>query len=506
MSSPPVQAPARRAQTASTGPEAATPVAFDWRILKPGHNCWRVAEAGRAALLVDAAEYYHNLYQALMQAQRSIIIVGWDFDGRMTLCPDGGPERSRALGPLLRSLVEERPALEVRILVWSHAVVIAHSDPKALLLGDAWQEHPRIHLRLDTRHPINASHHQKIVVIDDAVAFTGGIDLTIRRWDTSSHQARHDCRTAPDGISYGPVHDLQMAVDGEAARAVCDHARWRWQTAVGEALAPLEPSSRCWPDDLESDFTNVPIAIARTAPDWRRTGPIREVANLVTEGIAAAEHTIYIETQYLSSVLVSNALAERLSQRDGPEIVLVISPFSKGVFERYVFGNNRDRIIRKLSRLPGANRLRFYYPVVPGPDGDCPVLVHAKLLIIDDVLLRVGSGNATNRSMGLDTEFDLAIEATDEGMKRTIAGVRSRLLAEHLDATPEEIADATAAKGSLIAAIEAHNPSSRGLRQFDPGTGPTRPVLGSAIIDASGPWDPLWFLRRIPTRTAGTGS
>jgi phosphatidylserine/phosphatidylglycerophosphate/cardiolipin synthase-like enzyme len=464
-----------------------------------------VAEAGRAAVLVDAAEYYHNLYQALMQAQRSIIIVGWDFDGRMTLCPDGGPERSRALGRLLRSLVEQRPALQVRILVWSHAVIIAHSNPKALLFGEAWQEHPRIHLRLDTRHPINASHHQKIVVIDDAVAFTGGIDLTIRRWDASSHQARHDCRVAPDGTSYGPVHDLQMAVDGEAARAISDHARRRWQAAVGEALAPLGPSPSCWPDDLQSDFANVPIAIARTAPDWRRPGPIREVANLVTEAIAAAEHTIYMETQYLSSVLVSNALADRLQQRNGPDIVLVISPFPKGVFERYVFGNNRDRIIRKLSRLPGAHRIRFYYPVVPGHDGDCPVLVHAKLMIIDDVLMRVGSGNATNRSMGLDTEFDLAIEASDEAMKRTIAGVRSRLLAEHLDASPDEIAEATAAKGSLIAAIEAHNHTSRGLRPFDPGAGPTRPVLGSAIFDAPGPWDPLWFLRRKRNSTAGAG-
>ena len=478
-----------------------------WRILKPGHNCWRVAEARRAAVLVDAADYYRHLHSALCRAQRSITILGWDFDGRIKLCPNRGPEDARELGPFLRDLVADRPELEGRILVWSVAVLHAPGDPKGLLVGDPWQEHPRIHLHLDTKHPFYASHHQKVVVIDDAVAFAGGIDLTVKRWDTSSHQAENACRVTPDGEVYEPVHDLQMVVEGEAAKDLSELARRRWQVARGEALPQIEPGSGGWPDDLAPDFTDVPVAISRTAPGWGHTTPVGEQAFLTADAIAAARRSIYVEAQYLSSRLVRDALAKRLAQRDGPEIVMVVTPFSHGFFESKVLGANRDRIMRRLGRLPGAHRLRFCYPVVPparpGAE-DCQVLIHAKVMIVDDDLLRVGSGNLSNRSMGLDTECDLVVEATDASMRRTIAGVRSRLLGEHLGVAPDRFAEALSAKGSLIAAIEALNGRSRALRPFEPGDGPTYPALGTRIVDPPRPWEPLWFLsrKRSPAVTA----
>jgi phosphatidylserine/phosphatidylglycerophosphate/cardiolipin synthase-like enzyme len=499
MSPPPVQAKTRKGQAGPAGVTrlgaragGAAPPA--WRILKPGHNCWRVATAGRAAVLVDGADYFRHLRSALCRAQRSIIILGWDFDGRIDLCPDREADGPQSLGQLLRALVEERPELEVRILVWSNAVVHGPGDSKALLLGDAWQEHPRIHLHLDTKHPIYASHHQKIVAIDDAVAFSGGMDLTIRRWDASSHQAEHACRIAPDGTSYEPVHDVQMAVDGDAARALAALAHMRWQVALGETLPSIEPTPDVWPADLKPDFTDTHVAIARTSPGWGDAQQVNELARLTADVIAAAERSIYMEAQYLSSKLVRDALAERLSQPHGPEIVMVITPFSRGYFERAIFGGNRDRIIRRLSRLPGAHRLRFFYPVVPGLDGDCQVLIHAKLMIIDDELLRVGSGNLSNRSMGLDTECDLAIEATDDSTRRTIAQLRARLVGEHLGVAPEQVTETLAAKDSLIAAIESLNHGPRGLRRFDPGPGPTGPAPGTRFIDPARPWEPLWFL------------
>jgi phosphatidylserine/phosphatidylglycerophosphate/cardiolipin synthase-like enzyme len=471
-----------------------------WRILKPGHNCWRVAKAPRAAVLVDAADYYRHLHSALCLAQRSITILGWDFDGRIKLCPERGMKDARELGLFLRDLVEDRPELEIRILVWSVAVLHAPGDPKGLLVGDAWQEHPRIHLHLDTKHPFYASHHQKVVIIDEAVAFAGGIDLTIQRWDASSHQAENACRVTPDGETYEPVHDLQMAVDGDAAQALGELARRRWQVALGETLPNLEPGTGGWPDDLEPDFTDVPVAISRTAPGWGGTPPVRELAHLTVDAIAAARRSIYMEAQYLSSTLVRNALARRLMQHDGPEIVMVVTPFSRGFFEKKVLGGNRDRIMRRLSRSSGAHRLRFYYPVVPpavpGAADDCQVLIHAKVMIVDDDLLRVGSGNLSNRSMGLDTECDLAIEATDEATRRTIAGVRARLVGEHLGVAPERVTEALAAKGSLIAAVEALNGGPRSLRRFEPGEGPTRLVPGTRIVDPARPWEPLWFLSR----------
>jgi phosphatidylserine/phosphatidylglycerophosphate/cardiolipin synthase-like enzyme len=114
-------------------------------------------------------------------------------------------------------------------------------------------------------------------------------------------------------------------------------------------------------------------------------------------------------------------------------------------------------------------------------------------MIIDDEVLRVGSANLANRSMGLDTECDLAIEASDEGQRRTIAGLRAQLLAEHLDCSPEEIATAIAEHGSLIRAIEGCNRSTRGLRPFTETDldGPTDPITGTGFLDPERPLELL---------------
>ena len=156
------------------------------RILEPSLNCWRIENASRATVLIDAAAYFACLERSLREARRSVLIVGWDFDGRIMLGRGAEVEGAQPLGPLLRSLVEARPDLEIRILVWSIAVLHAPSDSLPLLLGADWQEHARIQLRLDTEHPIYGAHHQKIVCIDDRLAFAGGIDLTVGRWDTTA--------------------------------------------------------------------------------------------------------------------------------------------------------------------------------------------------------------------------------------------------------------------------------------------------------------------------------
>ena len=71
--------------------------------------------------------------------------------------------------------------------------------------------------------------------------------------------------------------------------------------------------------------------------------------------------------------------------------------------------------------------------------------MHAKVLIVDDCLLKIGSSNLNNRSMGLDTECDLAVEAvpghaTDRAVAAEILGLRDALLGEHLGVPPDDIA------------------------------------------------------------------
>src|SRR6185437_9244660 len=114
------------------------------------------------------------------------------------------------------------------ILSWDFAMLYAFEREWLPVYKLDWRTHRRLHFRLDGRHPPGASHHQKVVVIDDAVAFVGGFDLAHRRWDMPAHRANEPRRVDPYGATYAPFHDVQLAVDAEAARALGDLARERW--------------------------------------------------------------------------------------------------------------------------------------------------------------------------------------------------------------------------------------------------------------------------------------
>jgi len=447
---------------------------------------------------VDGAQYFGRLEQALRGARHSITILGWDFDGRIRLSADQSPEVSPPLGQLLRQLVERNPALEVRILVWSMAVLHAPGAPGPLMFGADWQEHPRIHMKLDTHHPIYAAHHQKIVCIDDQLAFVGGMDLTVRRWDDQRHLAVSPVRLGPEGNHYRPVHDIQMLVDGEAARKLCELAHDRWLAATGAArpACPSVSDADLWPEGLAADFTDVPIAIARTMPEMSDQMGVEEAERLTLDALRAAKHSIYIEAQYLTARSVGRVLCEQLERPDGPQILALITYESRGLIERFVMANNRDRLIRHLVDADHYGRFGAYYPVVPNGDQDEPVHIHSKLLIVDDRFLRIGSSNFNNRSAGLDTECDLAIEATDPAMREGIRRIRNGLLAEHLGTSEAEIA-AVADEVGLLHGIERINRGRRGIRPFAAMTdnGPKGELFGTALLDPKRPYRLLRFLR-----------
>jgi phosphatidylserine/phosphatidylglycerophosphate/cardiolipin synthase-like enzyme len=457
-------------------------------VLSPGRNCGRVARAHRAAVLIDASDYFMRLEQALWQAEKSILIVGWDFDGRIRLCPDN--RACRPLGEFLLKLVERRPSLQIRILVWSGAVVHAPGDSMPLLFGADWLAHPRITLKLDQHHPLYASHHQKVVVIDDRLAFNGGIDLTIERWDTCCHSEQNQFRVRPDGAHYRPVHDVQMVVDGEAAAAVGDLARERWLIGTGEALHPESGAGDLWPATLIPDFSEVDVAVARTVPAWGQTQAVHEIARLTEDMIGSAHHAVYIESQYLTASNVRRLCTKMLDRRQGPDIVMLVKRTSPGMLERFAMGANRDRLIRHLRRADRHGRLRVYYAVGDGRECACEISVHSKVLIVDDRIIRIGSSNLANRSMGLDTECDLVIEAVNDEQRKKIGSIRGRLLSEHLGVAPKTVVDAISRTGSLIRAIDACNSNARCLRPF-PETdidGPTEPIATTGLMDPAKPW------------------
>jgi phospholipase D1/2 len=439
------------------------------RILAEGRNCWRIAQAQRAAFLIDGDAYFAAFVAAAEQAQESIFIIGWDVDSRVRLTSDGdGRMLPGELGHFLNALVSQRQRLHVYILNWDFSVLFALEREPLPMLKLGLRTHRRVHFRLDGNHPIGASHHQKIVVVDDAVAFVGGIDLAIRRWDRPDHCADDPRRVDPAGQPYPPVHDIQMAVDGQAAAALGELARERWRRATGQRIAAIhEGKSDPWPRLLTPDVEHVAVAISRTQPAYNGNAEVREVEALYLDAIAAARRFIYIEAQYLTSTVFGTALATRLAESGGPEVLLILPRDGAGWLEQSTMTVLRARLLRQLRSADHYGRLRVYYPAIPQL-GDSCINVHSKVLVVDDNLVRIGSSNLSNRSMGLDTECDLSIEAAgDLRIQRTIAHFRQQLLGEHLGVPAEQVAATVATKPSLIAAVESLRGAERGLEPLD---------------------------------------
>ena len=147
----------------------------------------------------------------------------------------------------------------------------------------------QISLCLDNIVPFGCSQHQKIIVVDNAVAFSGGLDLTIRRWDTTDHAPDNPDRVDPSGEPFKPFHDVQMMVDGDAARALAEIACERWSRAAACERPAARPSGDPWPDSVTPDFTDVDIGIARTQPCYDDQKEVREAEALFLDSIAAAQ-------------------------------------------------------------------------------------------------------------------------------------------------------------------------------------------------------------------------
>ena len=451
---------------------------------KPGDNCWRVAGATRVAFLIDGAAYFAAFREAVARARQSVLIIGWDIDSRIKLLRSENTEDLPVrLGEVLNQLAADRPGLHINILTWDFAMIYALERDWLPLYKLQWRSHRRLHFRMDDKHPTGASHHQKIVVIDDSLAFVGGFDLSKCRWDTPEHKAADPRRVDPNGEPYLPVHDVQVMVEGEAAACLGELARARWWRALRKKLPVPECETDAWPENVSADMENVEVAIARTQAAYGGDAAIREVERLHLDAIAAAQRYIYIENQYLSSAIIGRALAERLAQQNGPEIVIVMSQHTGGWLEQATMDVLRARLLTQLRSVDRYDRLRLYYPALPGLNDNQCMIVHAKILVIDDSVLRVGSSNLSNRSMRLDSECDLVVVANaDRDRRRSIVNFRNLLLAEHLGVTQETVAEAIARENSLITAIES---LSQGERTLAPLDGSVSDALDSTIPEAA---------------------
>jgi phosphatidylserine/phosphatidylglycerophosphate/cardiolipin synthase-like enzyme len=458
---------------------------------------WRFARAERASVIVDAEDYFALMQKAMLSARHRIMLVGWDFDTRIHLAVGRRwfsrvfrRQHPRRLGSFLVWLARHNKGIEIRILKWG--IGVFQFLKRGYMIVDVLRMAAKrgITFNFDGHHPIGCSHHQKIAVLDDKLAVCGGIDMTQDRWDTREHEEHDRRRHRPHGRRYGPWHDATMMMEGEAARHLGALSRERWHRAGGDALEEVAiPSESLWPEGLAVQFENVEIGIARTRAKYDETPEVREIERLLLQQIASAKHFIYSENQYFTSPKIAEAITKRLEEDHPPEIVMVQPDAGDGWLEQQAMDHTRNCLLHAIEEIDHKRRFGLFVPYT----GETKIYVHAKLTIFDDRVLRIGSANWNNRSMGLDSECDVFIDCDRPGNEHACKGIaelRHSLLGEHCGMEPAEVARALEADGSMLAFIERHGRhNGRQLRRFDPPeVGEIEETLaGSQLLDPEHP-------------------
>jgi phosphatidylserine/phosphatidylglycerophosphate/cardiolipin synthase-like enzyme len=402
-------------------------------------------------VLIDGANALPAIAGALADAKQFVNVTGWHLAPSFELVP-GQPHNS--IGPLLGELSQR---LEVRVLVWSGSPLPAfHPTRKEVQAAlENLRRGTRIQAHGDPReHPLHC-HHEKTIVIDGELAFVGGIDLTDDagdRYDSQDHHARRRLGW----------HDVATRLRGPAVADVNNHFRLRWRELTGEQLPeiPAPPAAgettvqvvRTIEEDM---YKAVPHGEFRVFESYART-------------VSSARELIYLENQFLWAPEIVSIIADKLRDPPTPDFRVVILLPAKA-------NNGADDTRGQLSVLAdadnGAGRMlgATIRSLSPLKDRADPLYVHAKVAVVDDRWLIIGSANLNAHSFFNDTEMCVATD--DAALARE---TRVRLWAEHLELDEAQVSSAPAA-----ALVDNHwRPvAADQLRRLKDGSPPTHRLL-----------------------------
>jgi len=366
-------------------------------------------------VLVDGAQALPAIAEALQGARRFVHLTGWHVAPHFELVRDEPPV---VLGTLLAELAER---IDVRVLVWAGAPLPAF-HPTRSEVREAIRtltRHTRIRCEPDPReHPIHC-HHEKTICIDGELAFVGGIDLTDDagdRFDSSAHEARRRLGW----------HDVAARLRGPAVSDVHDHFAARWQAVTGETLDRPDP-----PPVAGDTTVQVVRTVAEDMYDALPRGDFRILESYM-RALRAARHLVYLENQFLWAPEIVAVLADKLRRSRSDDFRVVVLLPAKA-------NNGQDDTRGQLSVLAEADdgAGRFLAATIRSLSGrrDDPLYVHAKVGIVDDRWLTIGSANLNAHSLLNDTEMNVVTD--DAALARD---TRVRLWAEHLELDESEVA------------------------------------------------------------------
>src|SRR5436190_3668987 len=384
----------------------------------------------RVTPLVDGERYFAALAEALAQAQAYVYVTGWCLTPPIPFARREAQEMAQS--QLLTLLSATALRVPVRILLWSGAPLLIQPTTrrvKAAQQAIAEHCHGDIQCRLDHSAHISHCHHQKAIVIDGRIAFVGGMDLTTfqgDRWDTP----QHPLRAGPNW------HDVQGRIEGEAVADVEHNFRQRWLATTGDGDLPhREPT---WDESWQT-----PVQIVRTIP--RGVYPFAPrgefgIHHAYTRALRQAQRLIYLENQYLWSPDIVDALIAAMNGKHAEPFRIVIVLPARAYSGKW----DNDQHVAKLREIDdGRGIVSVYCPYTSGPNIGVhafsyrQIYVHAKVAIVDDEWLTVGSANLNNRGLITDSEINAVVR--DRDLARNL---RVELWAEHLALPREHVAQA----------------------------------------------------------------
>jgi phosphatidylserine/phosphatidylglycerophosphate/cardiolipin synthase-like enzyme len=378
-----------------------------------------VREDTRVEVIIDGAEVFPKMLEAIEGAQRSVHIAGW--------CTDPGfavvrTPSVRTLRDLLGQTAERVP---VRVLVWGGPPVpVVEPTRRRIKTHQAqFRETTRVEYEIDVHERLMHCHHEKLVIVDDAVAFVGGLDFTDVEGD------RFDAPGHPQADDLG-WHDLAVRLEGSAVGDLSAHFARRWHAVTGRDLTELDDTERDdsgSSDSGSSDDRLVPVQILHTTANgvygFKPDGEFTILA-AYAQALAAAQRFIYLENQYLWSPELISIVMDKLEHPPNDDFrILLVLPRRPD--------NGNDTTNGQLARLIAADKRggggRLLATTLLGPTQDSPgVYVHAKVGIVDDAWLTIGSANLNAHSLFNDSETNVL--TLDGELARS---TRLRLWSEH---------------------------------------------------------------------------